>query len=129
MAFSQVQLLGNVGRDPEMSYTPDGTAITKFSVAITTKKKGTETTAWYSCTAFRGIGETINSYVHKGDMVFVQGALDVRQYTTKDGRNGTALDVVVDKFNFAGGKRNAAPAPATTGGDEELLPGEEDHPF
>ncbi len=108
MSFAQVQLLGNTGRDPEMSYSPNGDAVTKFSIAVTRKTKEKEVTTWFNCIAFRGQAETINNYVHKGDMVFVQGTLDVRQYTTKDGRNGTALDVLVDKFAFAGGKKGAS---------------------
>ncbi len=136
MSFAQVQLLGNVGRDPEMSYTPNGDAVTKFSIAVSRKTKEKEVTTWFNCIAFRGQAETINNYVHKGDMLFVQGTLDVRQYTTKDGRNGTALDVVVDKFAFAGGKKSAgtgAAAGAAIGGDmglpDDPLGDLEDHPF
>ena len=124
MSFAQVQLLGNVGRDPEMSYTPDGTAVSKFSVAVSRKVKGEEQTTWYNCIAWRKLGETINEHVHKGDMLFLQGSLEPRQYTTKDGRNGTSLDVVIDKFAFAGGKKSSAQA-----ADSDPLGDLEDHPF
>jgi single-strand DNA-binding protein len=135
MSFAQVQLLGNTGRDPEMSYSPNGDAVTKFSIAVTRKTKEKEVTTWFNCIAFRNQAETINHYVHKGDMVFVQGTLDVRQYTTKDGRNGTALDVLVDKFAFAGGKKGTGTGATITPlhGDEGLpddpLGDLEDHPF
>lgn len=105
MSFAQVQLLGHLGRDPEMSYSPNGDAMTKFSIAVSRKQKEKETTNWFNCVAFRNQAETLNNYLHKGDLVFIQGTLDVRQYITKDGRNGTALDVVVDKFSFASSKR------------------------
>ncbi len=134
MSFAQVQLLGNTGRDPEMSYSPDGNAVCKFSIAVSrkTKEKG-EVTTWFNCIAFRGQAETINQYVHKGDMVFVQGTLDARQYTTKDGRNGTALDVLVDKFAFAGGKKTGGTGisalPPLGGDEEDPLGNLGDHPF
>jgi single-strand DNA-binding protein len=137
MSFAQVQLLGNTGRDPEMNYTPNGDAVTRFSIAVSRKTKEKEVTTWFNCIAFRSQAETINNYVHKGDMVFVQGTLDVRQYTTKDGRNGTALDVLVDKFAFAGGKKGGedrgsatiTPIHSDMGLPDDPLGELEDHPF
>jgi single-stranded DNA-binding protein len=76
----------------------------------------------------------LSKHLKKGQMVFVQGDLNVRQYTTKDGRNGISLDVTIDKFQFAGGKREESTAPA-----ENIAPAEsadvdplgtlEEHPF
>ena len=128
MSFAQIQLLGNLGRDPEMSYTQDGTAVTKFSVAVSRKMKGTEETTWYNCTAWRALAEMLSTHLRKGQMVFVQGDLNLRQYTTKDGRNGVSLDVTVDKFQFAGGKReeNATSAGSSNGDPLGEL---EEHPF
>jgi single-strand DNA-binding protein len=51
MSFSQIQLLGNLGRDPEMTYTPDGIAVTKFSIAVSKKIKNNEEITWYNCVA------------------------------------------------------------------------------
>jgi single-strand DNA-binding protein len=132
MSFAQVTLLGNVGRDPEMSYSNDGVAITKFSIATSRKGKGgKEETTWWNITAFRGLGETINNYVHKGDMILVLGTPSLREYTRRDGGTGYSLDVVADHFAFAGGKKGAGTgAAAGAGGDEEDPLGElEDHPF
>ena len=120
MSFSQVQLLGNVGRTPEMSYTQDGVAVTKFSLAVSRKRGDKEETAWYNCTAWRGLAETINSHVEKGAMLFVQGDLGARLYTTRDGKSGMSLDVTVDKFAFAGNKK-AEPATETGVHDLEEL--------
>ena|SRR5579885_2998665 len=126
MSFAQVQLLGNVGRDPEMNYTPDGTAVTKFSVAVSKKVKGEDVTVWYNCSAWRGLAEMINTHLRKGQMVFVQGELSVRSYVDRNGNNGVSLDVLVDKFQFAGGKKGDTPA----SGDVPSELGElEDHPF
>lgn len=123
--FSQVQLLGNVGRDPELNVTPDGTPVTKFSIAVNKRGKNErkpDETTWYSIVAWRGLAETLERYVHKGDMLFVQGELSVRTYTTKDGKPGYSLEVTVDKFSFAGSKN------AGTGNSTEQRQGNED-PF
>lgn len=117
MGFLQIQALGYAGRDPEMSYTPDGLAVTRFSLGVSEKTKTGETTTWLSCTAFRGLAETINEHVRKGTALFIQGTLKARTYTTRDGLPAISLDVVIEKFSFAGagtgaGKENGAPASA-----------------
>lgn len=101
--FHQITVLGHVGRDPELTVTPDGTPLTKFTMAVTEKFGQEETTTWYNCTAWRGLAEVIEKYVQKGQMILVIGRPQVRQYTTKDGRPGVSNDVTVDKFSFAGG--------------------------
>ncbi len=122
-------LIGNLGRDPEMNYNPDGLAITKFSLAVSTGKGDKETTTWYAVTAFRQLAETIGKYARKGQQVFVEGALLPRQYTSKDGRNAVSLDVTCDVFQFLGTKADNNAVPATPGKrhqDEDDL---ENHPF
>lgn len=110
MSFSQIQILGNVGRDAELNYTPDGTAVAKFSVAVSKKVKNEDQTTWYNCTCWRALAEMVAAHVKKGQQVFVQGDLNIRQYVTKDGKSGMSLEVTVDKFTFAGGaKKEAAP--------------------
>jgi len=130
MSFAQIQLLGNLGRDPEMNYTPDGTAVTKFGVAVSRKVKDSEETTWYNCTAWRNLAEMLSKHLKKGQMVFVQGDLNVRQYTTKDGRNGISLDVTIDKFQFAGGKKeDSSTSSSKSDAFDDSLGDLEDHPF
>lgn len=102
--LSQVQLIGNVGKDPEMTYTPNGVAVTKFSLAVNKKRGENEETTWFNIIAWRGLAETLNEHVEKGQQLFVQGELVIRAYTTKDGRAGTSVEVIVDKFSFVGKK-------------------------
>ncbi len=128
MGFSQVQIIGNTGRDPEMSYTPNGVAVTKFSVAVSRKTGDKEETTWYNCTAWRNLAETLNTHVRKGQQLFIHGELNARTYTTRDGKPGFSLDVTVEKFNFLGGK----PQGAGQGGnvdDVDALGDLEEHPF
>jgi single-strand DNA-binding protein len=129
MSFASVTLLGHVGREPEMSYTPDGTAVCKFSIATNHKAKGQEVTTWWNVSAWRGLAETINQHVHKGDMLLVIGSPSLREYAKRDGSQGYSLDVQADKFAFAGGKKSAGIG-AGAGGDEiDPLGDLEDHPF
>jgi single-strand DNA-binding protein len=134
MSMAQIQLLGNLGRDPEMNYTPDGTAVCKFSIAVSkVTGKGTdrhETTTWYNVVAWRNLAEMLSTHLKKGQQVFVQGDLNVRQYTTKDGREGTSLDVTVEKFQFVGRKEeSAATAGRTASAPDDPLGEIDDHPF
>ncbi len=128
MAFMQIQAIGNTGREPEMSYTPDGTTVTKFSVAVSKKSKdGKETTTWLNCSAWRALAEMLNSNLKKGQQVFVQGDLLPREYTTRDGQTRTSLDVTVNTFQFLGSKqqREGSSTPDSTEALEDL----EEHPF
>ncbi len=129
MSMAQLSIIGNLGRDPEMSYTPDGTAITKFSVAVTRKAKDKETTTWFNCVAFRKQAETINSYVRKGQQVFIQGEFVPREYTDRNGALRMALDVQVDKFQFIGNKPAAPTAVAAGSADADVLGDLEEQPF
>src|SRR5436190_22243552 len=119
MSMAQIQLIGNLGRDPEMNYTPDGTAVCKFSIAVS-KVTGRgqdrrETTTWYNVVAWRNLAEMLSTHLIKGQQVLVQGDLNVRQYTTKDGRDGTSLDVTVEKFQFIRKKEESAKSSVAPG--------------
>ena len=122
MGMAQIQLIGNVGKDPDMSYTPQGAALTKFSLAVTKKQGDKEVTTWYNCVAWRTLAETLNSHVKKGQQLFVQGDFSPREYTTRENQQRTSLDVTVEKFQFIGAK--TASNGATTGNDQG-----EEHPF
>lgn len=117
MNFAQLTLIGNVGRDPDLSYTSDGVAVTRFSLAVNKKegKDGPEKTVWFACTAFRGLAEAIVAHVNKGDPLFVQGEFHPRGYTDKGGMARTSLDVLVEKFQLLGSKpqatQEATPSP------------------
>jgi single-strand DNA-binding protein len=118
--FVQITLIGNVGRDPDLSYTPDGVAVTRFSLAVNKKEgkdgQAKEKTTWYACTAFRALAEAIVEHVRKGDPLFVQGEFNPRGYTDKEGIPRTSLDVLVEKFQLLSSKppatQEAVSAPA-----------------
>lgn len=101
---NKVILLGNLGRDPELSHTPGGMAVCKFSLATSRKQKdGTEITAWHRCTAFNKTAEVIDQYLSKGNQLYVEGELQYGQYE-KDGVTRYTTDIIVNQFSFVGNK-------------------------
>ncbi len=97
--MNKIIIIGNLGRDPELNYTPSGTAMTKFSVADSRrwrdKQSGEqrEETTWFNVVAWDQLAETCNQYLHKGSKVFIEGRMTSRKYTDKDGNERTAWDV------------------------------------
>src|SRR5919204_6149636 len=95
-------IVGNLGRDPEKRYTQDGRAITRFSVAATTRRKDREGewqdhTEWFNVTVFNRQAETLAERLAKGTRVYVEGRLESRTYDTPTGGKGFALDVVANE--------------------------------
>lgn len=115
--LNKVQIIGRLGRDPEMRYTPDGKAVTNFSVATGgkwTDRNGTERddTEWFRVEAWERLGETCNQYLSKGAQVYIEGRLRTRKYTDKDGQERTAVEVVANNMVLLGSRN------ASSGGDD-----------
>ena len=139
--LNQVQLIGNLGKDPELKYTQTGTAICSFSVAINKKwitkdgEKG-EHTEWVNVTAFRKLAEICGEWLKQGQTVFVQGSLNTSSYEDKDGVKRKSTNVIADRLIMLGGGKNrdsgagedsvkdGGTTPTTSGKD-----GESDLPF
>jgi len=102
-----VLLMGNLTRDPQLSYTPNQTAITDFGLAVNRQWKDSsgskrEEVCFVDCKAFGICGENINKYLSKGDPVFIQGRLVFEQWEAQDGRKCSKHRVVVESFQFLG---------------------------
>ena len=97
--LNKIMLIGNLGRDPEMSYTPSGKAVTKFTVAVSRRwtdresNERREETTWFNAVAWDRLAETCTQYLHKGSKVYLEGRMTSRKYTNKDGVEMTAWDV------------------------------------
>lgn len=119
-------LMGNLTRDPEMRYTPSGTAIASFGIAINRKWKGAddeakEETCFVEISMFGKRGEIISENFSKGDPIFIAGRLQFQQWETKDGQKRSALKVVAEDFQFIGGKsKEAAPKREKSDGEKEF---------
>src|SRR5712692_3149013 len=96
--LNKIMLIGNLGRDPELNVTSDGTPVTKFSLAVNRNTKTStgekrEETEWFNVVAWRQLAETCERYLHKGSKVYIEGRLTQRKYTDKNGLERTSVEV------------------------------------
>jgi single-strand DNA-binding protein len=134
--MNKVILIGNLGRDPEMSYLQDGTAVTKFSIAVSrpARSSGGERereTDWYNVTAWRQHAERCSQFLHKGSKVYVEGHLAQRKYVDRNNIERVSIDVTLTDMELLTPKNqqpDGAPANAG-GGDFDDLGDLGDHPF
>jgi single-strand DNA-binding protein len=104
--LNKIMLIGNLGKDPDMTYTQDGTAVTKFSLAVSRRytKAGSsekvEETEWFNIVAWRQLAETCYKYLHKGNKVYIEGRLQQRKYTDRDGIQRTSIDVIASDMEM-----------------------------
>jgi single-strand DNA-binding protein len=106
--FNKVLLMGNLTRDPQLSYLPSQTPVVDFGLAINrkwTSKEGQskEEVCFVDCRAFGRPAETLNKYMRKGRPLFVEGRLSFEQWTAQDGTKKSRHRVVVENFQFLGG--------------------------
>jgi len=133
--MNKIMLIGNLGRDPEMNYTPNGTAIAKFSLAVNRVTKSAtgerqEETEWFNIVAWQQLAERCSTYLKKGQKVFIEGRLSTRKYTDKNGVERTAVEVIASDMEFLTPKdrQTGASSSDILSGDDSL--GDlEDHPF
>ncbi len=115
--YQKIMIVGNLGRDPEMRYMPDGTAVTSFSVATNRGWKDQATgqpvkeTAWFRVTVWRRQAETANQYLSQGKKVLVEGRLNVdpntggpKLWTRQDGTVGTSFEITASRVVFLSGR-------------------------
>ena len=106
-SFNKVMLIGNLTRDPQLSYLPSQTAVVDFGLAVDRKYTGKdgekkESVCFVDCRAFGKQAETINKYLSKGRPVFVEGRLDFDSWTGQDGTKKSKHRVTVENFQFLG---------------------------
>jgi single-strand DNA-binding protein len=116
---SRMTLVGRVGRDPETRYTPDGTPVVNLSVAEDRGFGDRKTTVWWRVACWRKTAETVQSYVHKGDLLLFEGrVLEPRVYTGRDGQQRASLEMNAEYMRILQSRRpddapSAAPQQAT----------------
>jgi single-strand DNA-binding protein len=116
-SFNKILLMGNLTRDPQLSYTPSNTAVVDFGLATNrkwTSKDGSqkEETCFVDCRAFGRMAENVNKYMKKGMPLFVEGRLTFDTWTGKDGQKHSKHRVTVENFKFIGGGAGQASSPA-----------------
>ncbi|HET9016315.1 MAG TPA: single-stranded DNA-binding protein [Thermomicrobiaceae bacterium] len=119
--LSKVQIIGNLGRDPEMRYTPSGAAVTEFSVAVNRRRRGqdgqqVDETDWYRVVCWSKLAEFADQYLKRGMRVYVDGRLQIRHYTGNDGQERTAVEVVANDVVMLTPRDDASAGPRESGG-------------
>ena len=118
-SVNKVILIGNCGRDPEVRYTPSGTAICNVSVATSSRRKdkasgeSIEDTQWHRVTFYDRLAEIAGEYLKKGKPVYIEGRLKYGKYTDKDGIERNTVDIVAEQMQMLGGRDGGG-----GGGDE-----------
>ncbi|MBU2754947.1 single-stranded DNA-binding protein [Acidithiobacillus sp. CV18-2] len=122
---NKVILLGHLGRDPEMRYMPDGKAVATLSIATSESFKDKngdrqERTEWHRVSLFGKTAEVAGEYLHKGSQAYIEGRIRTRKWTDKDGQERYSTEIVGDRLQLVGGRRDGAeggsPAPQHGGG-------------
>ena len=103
--LNKMLVIGNVGRDPEMRYTPNGVAVTSFSLAVNRRYtpaggEPQEETEWFDITAWNRLAETCNNYVTRGMKVYVEGRLRSRSWVGQDGQTRFRNEIVANTVNI-----------------------------
>ena len=112
-SFNKVILVGYLGRDPELRYTPEGTAVCNFSMATTERKKSKsgefqDVPTWFRVTLWRRQAEVASQYLSKGRQVYIEGRLSMTEYQDRDGNTRTSLEVQGSDIQFIGSRGDEA---------------------
>ncbi|QJE00180.1 single-stranded DNA-binding protein [Massilia forsythiae] len=122
-SVNKVIIVGNLGRDPEIRYMPSGDAIANIAVATSYKSKDRnsgeqkELTEWHRISFFGRMAEIVGQYLKKGSSVYVEGRLQTRKYTDKDGVERYSTDIVAENMQMLGGRQGMGGG-ESYGGDE-----------
>ncbi len=105
MSFNKIILVGNLGRDPELRYTPQGKAVCSFSMATNEKRRDKtgefqDVTTWFKVTLWGNQAETASKYLSKGRPVYIEGRLRIEEWTDRDNNNRYTLDVQATDMQF-----------------------------
>jgi single-strand DNA-binding protein len=123
-SVNKVILIGNLGRDPEVRYMPSGDAVANISIATTETWKDKngekqEKTEWHRVAMFGKTAEIAGEYLKKGSQVYIEGRLETRKWTDKEGHERTTTEIRADRMQMLGSR---------TGGSERMAPPEDDAP-
>jgi len=136
--LNKVQIIGHLGRDPEMRYTPSGRPVTTFTVAVsrswnTVDGERHNETEWFNIVAWGNLAEICKQYLNKGQQVYIEGRLQPRRWDDKDGMKHTSVEVVANEMMMLGDRReqtNHPQQPSEAAAEENnATPNEDEFPF
>lgn len=125
MSFNKIIIVGNLGRDPELRYTPQGAAVCSFTMATNEKRRDKsgelqDITTWFKITLWRQQAENAAKYLTKGSPVYIEGRLKIEEWTDRDNNKRYTLDVQATDMQFIGSRGEG-------GGGGEYSGGHDDH--
>ena len=128
--LNKVMIIGHLGRDPEMRYTPSGRPVTTFSVATSrtwnTSDGGRRTeTEWFNVVAWSNLAEICKQHLNKGSLVYIEGRLQTRHWDDQEGNKHTSTEVVANEMIMLSDRREGTPAEYESEAEED----EEEFPF
>jgi single-strand DNA-binding protein len=109
--LNKVMVIGHLGKDPEMRYTPSGRPVTTYSVAVsrswnTADGERRSETEWFNIVAWGNLAEICKQYLHKGQQVYIEGRLQTRHWDDKEGQKHTSVEVVANEMMMLGDRRD-----------------------
>lgn len=132
--YQRTIVVGHLGRDPEMRYTPAGVPVTSFNIATTRKWTNAngeqqEKTTWFRVTCWRKLAELTQQYLKKGRLVLVEGDIDASAFTDREGNARASLELTATSVKFLGGRGDCEGVGGPSGPGEEFPAHEDDIPF
>ena len=129
-SVNKVILVGNLGRDPEVRFMPNGEAVCNFSIATTDSwkdKSGAkqERTEWHNIVMYRKLAEIAGEYLKKGRPVYVEGRLQTRKWQTKEGQDRYTTEIIADQMQMLGGREGGSSSASYDGGMDQSSGGDD----
>lgn len=126
--LNKVQLIGRLGADPEVKHLENGVGVARIRMATTETYKDKdgnrqELTEWHTVIAWRGLADIVEKYMHKGDLIYVEGKISTREYQSQSGEKKYSTEIKADNISMLGGKREGG------GSGRPPMPGEESEPM
>jgi len=111
--LNKVMIIGHLGKDPEMRYTPSGRPVTTFTVAVSRSWNSADgerhsETEWFNIVAWGNLAEICKQYLTKGQQVYIEGRLQTRRWDDKEGQKHTSVEIVANEMMMLGERRDAA---------------------
>jgi single-strand DNA-binding protein len=111
--LNKVMVIGHLGKDPEMRYTPSGRPVTTFSIAVsrswnTADGERRSETEWFNIVSWGNLAEICKQYLHKGQQVYIEGRLQTRYWEDKEGQKHTSVEVVANEMLMLGDRRDSS---------------------
>ena len=133
-SVNKVILVGNLGRDPEVRYMPNGEAVCNFSIATTDSWKDKagakqERTEWHNIVMYRKLAEIAGEYLKKGRPVYVEGRLQTRKWQTKEGQDRYTTEIIADQMQMLGGREGGGSNASYDGGGMDQSSGMDDSAY